>query len=214
MLHFYACDLTTAKRLQDIAADQTPIEILGAIFVIASIEYKTNIGSHLEAKVDLRQILHTSIDATQQERTDQMNRSTTVFLINKDIRAFTAIYEDGHKAEYFKTFDQTLKKDDLVVVESGTRHNFTVVKVVDPNASVDIQDNDLKVKWMVSKIDLTEHKEILGNENDAVEKVKQAEFNKMRRDLMANMVNPEDADAIRALPIYKNGAPADPKPVA
>lgn len=44
-----------------------------------------------------------------------MNRSTTVFLINKDIRAFTAIYEDGHKAEYFKTFDQTLKKGDLVV---------------------------------------------------------------------------------------------------
>jgi hypothetical protein len=143
-----------------------------------------------------------------------MNRSTTVFLINKDIRAFTAIYEDGHKAEYFKTFDQTLKKDDLVVVESGTRHNFTVVKVIDPNASVDIQDNDLKVKWMVSKIDLTEHKEIVTNETDAVEKVKQAEFNKMRRDLMANMVNPEDADAIRALPIYKNGVSTEPKSAA
>lgn len=141
-----------------------------------------------------------------------MNRTTTVFLINKDVRAFTAVYEDGNKPEYFKTFDQTIKKDDLVVVESTTRHHFTVVKVVDPNANVDIQDNDLKVKWMVSKVDLVDHKEILTNENEAIEKVKQAEFNKMRRDLMANLVNPEDADAIRALPIYKNGN--DSKPVA
>ena len=53
-----------------------------------------------------------------------MNRSTTVFLVNSQARAFTAIYEDGGKTETFKTFDKDLKKDDLMVVTSKTRHGY------------------------------------------------------------------------------------------
>src|ERR1035437_9794968 len=143
-----------------------------------------------------------------------MNRSTTVFLVNSQVMAVKAVYEEGAKAGVFKTFDRDIKKDDLLVVESGTRHGYTTVKVIETNVGIDIQDNTLEVKWVVCKVDLAEYKETLANENEAIEKVKQAEFNKMRRDLMSNLVNPEDADAIRALPIYKNGSPADPKPAA
>lgn len=143
-----------------------------------------------------------------------MNRSTTVFLVNSAVMALTAIYEDGGKVETFKTFDRSIKKDDLLVVESSTRHGFTVVKAIDVNVAVDIQDKDLKVRWVVAKVDLAEHRETISNEAQAIEKVKQAEFNKMRRDLMDNLVNPEDAAAIRALPIYKNGTSADPKSAA
>ena len=148
-----------------------------------------------------------------------MNRSTTVFLINKDVMACKGMWEDGGKVELFKTFDRSIKKDDVVVTTSTTRHGFSVVKITEADVGVDIKDDNLSVRWIVAKLDLTEHNEILKNEADAVAKVQQAEFNKMRRDLMDNLVNPEDADAIRALPIYKNGAkpiveaPA-PKPAA
>lgn len=141
---------------------------------------------------------------------DTVNRSTTVFLVDNTVKAFTAIYEDGHKTEYFKTFMSDVKKDDLMVVESGTRHGYTVVKVVDPSAVVDIKDTQVQVKWAIARLDLTEHKEILKQEADAVEKVKAAEFNKMRKDLIDNMVGP-DADALRN--IHVNPAlPAPTKP--
>ena len=142
-----------------------------------------------------------------------MNRSTTVFLVNSQVRAFSAYYEDGGKMEVFKTFDKDLKKDDLMVVTSKTRHGFTVVKVNEPNIAVDIQDTQIEVRWAISKLDLTEHNEIVKNEAGAIEAVKMAEFNKMRRDLMDNIVGP-DADAIRALPIYKNGTSVPDKPAA
>lgn len=57
-----------------------------------------------------------------------MNRSTTVFLINSKVRAFNGIYEPGGKVEVFKSFDETIKKGDLVVVTTDTRFNFTVGK--------------------------------------------------------------------------------------
>lgn len=139
-----------------------------------------------------------------------MNRTTTVFIVNKNVRAFMGIYEPGAKAEMFKTFDQTVKKDDLVVVTTDTRHNFTVVKVTDANVAVDIEDANVKVKWAVSKLDLTEHNTILAQEHEAVERVKQAEFNKKRRDLMDNLVGLDDVAAIKALPIYANGEVRQP----
>lgn len=142
-----------------------------------------------------------------------MNRSTTVFLVNKNVRAFTAIYEPGSKPEMFKTFDQTIKKDDLVVVTTKTRFNFTVVKVVEANVAVDIEDASADVKWSVEKLDLTEHEKILVQEAEAVEKVKQAEFNRKRRELMDNLVGAEDVAAIKALPIYANGG-STPAPAA
>lgn len=137
-----------------------------------------------------------------------MNRSTTVFLINKNVRAFTAVYEPGAKPEMFKTFDNAVKKDDLMVVTTKTRHNFTVVKVIDANVAVDIEDPTADVKWAVSKVDLAEHEKILVQEAEAVERVKQAEFNRKRRELMDNLVGAEDVDAIKALPIYANGGSA------
>lgn len=134
-----------------------------------------------------------------------MNRTTTVFLVNKNVRAVMGIYEPGAKPEMFKTFDPSVKKDDLMVVTTDTRHNFTVVKVTDVDVAVDIEDPNVKVKWAVTKLDLAEHNKIVSQENDAVDRVKHAEMNKKRRELMDNLVGPDDVAAIKALPIYANG---------
>lgn len=130
-----------------------------------------------------------------------MNRSTTVFLVDNTVKALRAIYEDNGKIETFKTFDDTIKKDDLCVVESGTRHGFTVVKVTETDVIVDIEDASINVKWVVSKVDLADHKAILTQEANAIDKVRVAEFNKKKRDLVANMASPEDADALRNIKV-------------
>lgn len=136
-----------------------------------------------------------------------MNRSTTVFLVDSTVKALKARYEDGGKEEIFKTFDDTIKKDDILVVESGTRHGFTTVKVIETDVIVDIEDNTINVKWVITKVDLDDHKEILAQEAAAIDKVRVAEFNKKKRDLMANMASPEDADALRNIKV--NPAIAD-----
>lgn len=138
-----------------------------------------------------------------------MNRSTTVFLVDNTVKAIRARYEEGGKEEVFKTFDDTIKKDDILVVESGTRHGFTTVKVTETDVIVDIEDNTVQVKWVITKVDMTDHKSILEQEAAAIDKVRAAEFNKKKRDLMANMASPEDADALKAISV--NPAIAAPK---
>lgn len=128
-----------------------------------------------------------------------MNRSTTVFLIDNTVKALRARYEEGGKEEIFKTFDATIKKDDILVVESGTRHGFTTVKVTEIDVTVDIEDSTANVKWVVTKVDLADHKAILEQEAAAIDKVRVAEFNKKKRDLIANMASPEDAEALRSI---------------
>ena len=81
-----------------------------------------------------------------------MNYSAAIFLINPAVRAVYGIYDawpDKTKPmptkALFKTLDQSLKVDDLVLVPSGTRHDVTVMKLVevdvefDPETGVDIQ---------------------------------------------------------------------------
>lgn len=82
-----------------------------------------------------------------------MNFSTAVFLINDKARAIKAVYEphDGVKQTTFKTLDPDIKKDDLVVVATGTRHGFTVVKVVETDLSIDFKDKT-EMCWIVSKL--------------------------------------------------------------
>lgn len=130
-----------------------------------------------------------------------MNRSTTVFLIDNTVKALRARYEEGGKEEIFKTFDATIKKDDILVVESGTRHGFTTVKVTEIDVTVDIEDSTANVKWVVTKVDLADHKAILEQEAAAIDKVRVAEFNKKKRDLIANMASPEDAEALRSISV-------------
>ena len=205
-------DPESIKKFIAAAEAGLPVDVMGQSFLITS--YKMAQGSpEVIFGIDSRACYYSRspelvidlVEVVNQQREEEpMNRSTTVFLVDNTVKAFTAIYEDGHKAEYFKTFIADVKKDDLMVVESGTRHGFTVVKVIDPTAVVDIKDTNVIVKWAVSRLDLTEHREIVKQEADAVEKVKAAEFNKMRKDLIDNMVGP-DAEALKAINIRPAG---------
>lgn len=133
-----------------------------------------------------------------------MNYSLAVFLINTSVRAVTGIYEEGQKPTTFKTFDQDIKKDDICVVPSGTRHGFTTIKIIDTDVDVDF-DTPAQMAWVVCKIDLGPHKKILEQEEAAVKVVKSGELRKKREDLAAAILK-DQQEQLKTLEISnRNG---------
>lgn len=111
-----------------------------------------------------------------------MNNSTIVLLINDSARAIKATYENGHSPSLFKTLDQTIAVDDLVVVETTTRHGMTVVKVTEVDIDVDF-DADTDVKWVVHKINASAYQSILEQEKEAIAAVHSAERRRKKEQL-------------------------------
>ena len=111
-----------------------------------------------------------------------MDNSQIIFLINDDIRAIKAVYEDGGKTEIFKTFDPDIRVDDCVVVTSATRHEMTVVKVVEVDVDVNLESTT-PIKWCVQRIDVDSFKDIRRQEEVAITKVQSAQRRKKREEM-------------------------------
>lgn len=115
-----------------------------------------------------------------------MQNSMIVFLINDNVRAIKAEYELRGTAEIFKTMDPDVKVDDLVVVQSGTRHEMTVVKVTETDVDLDF-DNGPAVKWVVQKIDGNAFSKLKAMEQDAITTVQAAEKRRKKAELRERM---------------------------
>lgn len=115
-----------------------------------------------------------------------MNKSTIVLLINDSARAIKAIYETGHAPSVFKTLDQFIKVDDLVVVETNTRHGMTVVKVTEVDIDVDF-DSTGEVNWVIQKVDADAHKALLRQEDEAIAAVNSAERRRKKEQLRESL---------------------------
>lgn len=89
----------------------------------------------------------------------------------------------------FKCVDKTVKKDDLVIVQTNTRHGFTIAKVVAigyADVPVDF-DNAEPWGWVSAKFDSDGFQRIIDTEKNLVGRVAEANANKMRDDLKAAM---------------------------
>ena len=131
-----------------------------------------------------------------------MNTSTAIFLINPHARAVNCIYEaEGSKQTpyTFKTLDQNIKVNDMVVVPTDTRHNLTVVKVVEVDVDLDI-DAPNQIKWIIGRVDLATHTELLELEADALAKIKASQLRKKREQLTKDLLD-DHGSAIQSLPI-------------
>lgn len=122
-----------------------------------------------------------------------MNYSTAVMLFNENIRAISVVYEDtkeapNQKTWLFKTLDHSIKKDDILVVQSGTRHGLTTVKVIDTDVEVDF-DSSIEIKWVIQKVDTSTYDKILNEEKVWIDTMKQAELKKKREDIRSNITN-------------------------
>lgn len=130
-----------------------------------------------------------------------MNYTTAIFLINKNVRAMMCNYEPDaeHKVTMFKTLDPDIKKDDLVIVPTKTRHGFTVSKVVEVDIDPDF-DSATPAQWIVCKVDQAAYAVTLAQEESAITIIKSAERNKKRNEL-ASALLADSKDALKALPI-------------
>lgn len=146
--------------------------------------------------------LFNSSEPQDHKETISMNYSTSVMLINPAILAIKGKYEDTSKETVFKTLDSTLKVGDMVVVESGTRWNYTTVKVIEINAAPDFDSNEI-IKWVVQKIDVDSHDKLKEMENKAVEVIKAGELRKRREDIKKNTLDAFAAGEIDKLDIVK-----------
>lgn len=133
-----------------------------------------------------------------------MNYSTAIFLINNNARAIRASYEEDGVATIFKTLDPSIDVDDLVVVETNTRHRFTVCKVVEVDVDIDME-NSTKCDWIVASISIEDHKALLVQEAQAVKAIKSAEL-RNKREALRDAMFKDHQETLKALPIaHMNG---------
>ncbi len=134
-----------------------------------------------------------------------MNNSTAVFLINDNVRAIQCTYEEGESAkrEVFKTFDKSIEVDDFVIVESGTRHKMTVVKVVEVDVDIDLESST-KVLWVIDAIDTVNFDDTLIKEQKALDAIHSAQKRKRRKELQEAILADQE-ETLKALPIAHMG---------
>lgn len=129
-----------------------------------------------------------------------MNYSTAVMLFNQAIRAVKVSYDpkdlgsDGKPKSYtFKTLDPDLKVGDYVTIPTNTRHDMTVAKVEEVDVEIDFDDS-LEIKWIVSRVPVTEYQGILNDEQQWIAEMKKAQNRKKKEDIKKNMVEMYQAD--------------------
>lgn len=115
-----------------------------------------------------------------------VHNSAIVFLINDDVRAVKACYEDHAAPDVFKTMDTNIKVDDILVVQSGTRHELTIVKVTEVDVEPDLHTTK-PIKWVVSKVETSDLKTMLAEEGNAILTVQKAERQRKKDELRQTM---------------------------
>lgn len=125
-----------------------------------------------------------------------MNYSTSVLLINPNIRVVRCEYDpDDTKskvANYFKTLDPNVKLDDLVVVPTRTRHNMTVVRVKEVDVPYDINSPG-ELPWIVQRVNVEAYEKVLEEEKVAIEAIRSADIRRQREELGKALLNDNPA---------------------
>ena len=138
-----------------------------------------------------------------------MNFSKSIFLINNNVRAVTAIYEEGGKPAVFKTMDPMIAVGDFVVVPTDTRLKMTVCRVTEVDVDVDFDDS-IQMTWVIATLDLDEYNLLLKQEAQAITAIKSAEV-RQKREALRSALFADHMDTLKALPIAAMEDGAAPK---
>lgn len=150
-----------------------------------------------------------------------MNLSASVMLVEDSIRPARVEYDpdttrNNNPSKFFKCLDASIKKDDLVIVTTSTRHGMTVAKVVAigyEDVPVDFESAE-PWGWIVGPVPTAQHEAILKTEKSIIGRVSEANANKMKTELKAAMglgtVSFADLDLTKASALPSPAAP--PKP--
>lgn len=150
---------------------------------------------------------------TKKRKKTMTNYSTAVMLFNDNIRAIKCAYEpgSGNRDTVFKTLDKTIEVDDLVIVPTGTRAGMTVVKVVEVDYDIDIED-DTQVDFIVGKVHIKAYDQILELEQKWISALKAGEKQRKRDELEGSMRGLYASSGIDSLEIANmTGEYSDPE---
>lgn len=147
------------------------------------------------------------------------NPNTVIFLVNAKCRALALAYEwcDQHgkdakgqpvKTDIFKTFDQDLKKGDLVLGETMSRHQLCVYRVVETDVEVNM-DHGAYIPWIAGRCDNSALKDLKAREEELLAAIRQKDKERKRLELAETMAK-DYGDALANLAITKGDVPALP----
>ena len=148
------------------------------------------------------------------------NPDHAVFLIDDRVRAVSVSYDKiediagrtiPRQTLTFKTFDQSIKVGDFVVIPTDTRWNMTVGRVEAVDVRVNYSSNE-KLRWVMARIPLDDYKKLVADEQTLIVGVAQAEEAEAREQLAAKLkkLNPD----LKGLQLLGNRveAPAPARP--
>lgn len=117
--------------------------------------------------------------------------------------AYLVNYEPAQpsRKKMVKSFNPDYKVGDYVVVETDTRHEFTVVKVTDIKVEADIDDEDL-VRWIVGGVAMEDHQALLAKEQLMLSTLKKASKSAAAAKMQKQMEDELGADVMLSLPKF------------
>jgi len=125
------------------------------------------------------------------------NDSTKIFLFNDDVKAIRIKWErederevpyaTGPDGELCKTFIEGIEVDDLVVIETDSRHGFTTAKVCEIDVEPDPTSGE-HARWVIAKVELDEYKDFVKKEKAMIKGLQRAENKASRERLREQMV--------------------------
>lgn len=126
-----------------------------------------------------------------------MNPTAAVMLVQDSVRPVKVEYDPDNSynnkgaqhTHFFKCLDPDIKKGDLVIVTTQTRHGMTVAKVAAIGAAdVTVNfDGSEHWGWVVGPVPAEQHKRILEVEQQIVGRVQVADLNDRKAKLKAAM---------------------------
>lgn len=114
------------------------------------------------------------------------NQSTVLILLNQELlngalHTVRVSYDEGVKNQHTikKTFISDLKPGEYVTVQTTTRHNATVCKVVEVDVEVDFDDST-PIGWVFGRVDMTTLDKLCAEEARILDVIRTAELAERR----------------------------------
>lgn len=123
----------------------------------------------------------------QPKGTPSMHSSRIIFVMNDDVRQIEVQYEPGGRSYSYKTMDQTIQVDDIVVIPTDTRHNYTCGKVTEVDTEVDMMASG-ELKWIIDKVDIRHHEQLAEQEKVMAQRAQDAQRRKQKAELRKTLM--------------------------
>lgn len=142
-----------------------------------------------------------------------MNPEKLVFILRDDVRAVKACYDPGKGVgdEWFKTLDPNIAVGDVCIVPTNSRCGFTTVKVKEVDLEIDFTSPG-EVRWIAGRVDIKAFDKLLADEAAGVKAVQNAERNRKREELRAQMLK-DNPNLVQTLAITGQTVNADAESV-